>query len=185
MIRRIQGSGTYVSHPSKILESGLEALESLDTIAQRSGFKVRMERMSVETRAAKLEEQRIFAMPSPAAVIQVARVILAEDQPAAYLIDILPAQYLTAAELTQDFTGSVLDLLLKRGDIPLLSSKTEINAAPASSTVAQALQIQRGVVLLCFTADLYTASAEVVSHSISYFVPGCFRFHVIRKVHEK
>ena len=48
-----------------------------------------------------------------------------------------------------------------------------------------ALSIQRGDVLLCFVADLYTAGRRVIDHSISYFVPGYFRFHVVRKVENK
>jgi len=183
LIRRRQGSGTYVNQPAGILEAGLEALESLQTIAQRTGIKVKLGQMKVETRPAKPEERRIFSLIPDEEVIQIARVILSENRPAAYLIDTLPTHFLTAEALSHEFKGSVLDLLLNRGDPQLLTSKTEINAVPASSSVAHALQIQRGVVLLCLTADLYTTCAEVVSHSISYFVPGCFRFHVIRKVH--
>jgi GntR family transcriptional regulator len=48
--------------------------------------------------------------------------------------------------------------------------------------VARALQIQRGDVLLRFEAFLYDISGRVVDYSFSYFLPGVFRFHVVRKV---
>jgi GntR family transcriptional regulator len=89
---------------------------------------------------------------------------------------------LTPTDLEAGFTGSVLDLVLRRGEPPLATSRCEINAAPASSDVARSLGIQRGDVLLRFVAYLYTTTGRVVDHSFSYFLPGYFKFHVVRKV---
>ena len=44
------------------------------------------------------------------------------------------------------------------------------------------LEIQRGDVLLKLTALLFTASGQVIDFSHSYFLPGYFKFHVVRKV---
>jgi GntR family transcriptional regulator len=98
------------------------------------------------------------------------------------LIDILPEDILTAKDLTAGFNGSVLDLLLHRGDPPLATSRTDINSVPASSEVARALGIQRGDVLLRLVAQLFSTSGRVVDYSYSYFLPGYFRFHVVRRV---
>src|SRR5512139_2274410 len=38
LIRRRQGVGTFVLRPAHVLESGLEVLESLETVAQRMGL---------------------------------------------------------------------------------------------------------------------------------------------------
>ncbi len=48
--------------------------------------------------------------------------------------------------------------------------------------MARALQIQRDDVLLHFVAYLYSNDGRVVDYSFSYFLPGYFRFHVVRKV---
>ena len=98
------------------------------------------------------------------------------------LAEMLPADILPAADIAAGFTGSVLDLLLQRGDPPLVQSRTEIRAIGASQEVARALQIQRDDVLLHFVAYLYSNEGRVVDYSFSYFLPGYFRFHVIRKV---
>jgi len=97
-------------------------------------------------------------------------------------VDTLPADVLSLEEVRVGFTGSVLDLLLRRGDPRLSSSRTEINAAGAAPEVAKALQIQRGDVLLFFTARLFSVEGRVVDYSFSYFLPGYFRFHVMRRV---
>ena len=115
-------------------------------------------------------------------VLDVRRVIIAEDRPAAFLIDVLPLDVLTPEDLEDGFTGSILDILLLRGTPSLHVSRTDINAVTASEEVARALGIQRGDALLCFYADLYTTSDEVVDQSYSYFLPGYFDFHVVRQV---
>jgi GntR family transcriptional regulator len=53
---------------------------------------------------------------------------------------------------------------------------------PASPPVARALGIQRGDVLLCFMAELFTTDSKVIDRSQSYFLPGYFRFHVVRRL---
>jgi GntR family transcriptional regulator len=182
LIRRRQGSGTYVVRPPSVIESGLEVLESIETLTSRMGLSVKMGELKVTYRPASEEEARAMMLEPEAKVVHLSRVILAEDRPAAFLIDILPEDVLTPNELETGFTGSVLDLLLSRGDPALGTSRTEINAVTASSEVARALGIQRGDVLLRFTAFLYSTSGRIVDYSFSYFLPGYFRFHVVRRV---
>ncbi len=44
------------------------------------------------------------------------------------------------------------------------------------------LEVQRGDVLLQFVSKLYTASGSIVDYSFSYFLPGYFKFHLVRRV---
>jgi GntR family transcriptional regulator len=184
IIRRRQGDGTYVIHPSQVIESGLEILESIETMARRIGLVVKMGELKVEKRNATAEESAALGIPGTSGVVQIIRVMHAESRPVAYLVDILPEQVLDPEELTKDFTGSVLDLLLHRGAPSLLSSRCEINVDSASHDIARALGIQRRDGLLRFKSYLYTAEGRVVDYAISYFLPGYFRFHVIRRIGE-
>jgi len=182
MLRRLQGSGTFVTHPKNIIESGLEVLESIERIAERIGLPVSFGALEIDRRIASDDETSIFNISPNDQVISIARVILLENRPVAYLIDTLPKNIIAPDELEKGFTGSILDLLLQHGEPRLTTSKTEINAVPASSKVSRALNIQRGDVLLSFTADLYSEDGRIINHSYSYFLPGYFRFHVVRKV---
>ena len=56
LLYRRQGSGTYVSHPTHVLDSGLEVLESIETLAERIGLEVKMEELKVELRPGTEEE---------------------------------------------------------------------------------------------------------------------------------
>ena len=182
LLYRRQGSGTYISHPTHVLDSGLEVLESIETLAERIGLEVKMEELKVEFRSGNEEELGALGLPPDKPVMHVSRVIRAEGHPAAFLIDILPGDVLTLEELKDKFTGSVLDLLLRKGTPALDSSRTEISAESASVEVSRALGIQRGDGLLKFTAYLYDKRRQVVDYSFSYFLPGYFKFHVVRRV---
>lgn len=181
IIRR-QGVGTYVTRSPRVLESGLEVLESLETLAKRIGLNVQMGNLTVEEVPAGEVERQLFDLPAEGTVWQIARVISADGRPVAYLVDRLPDRVKARLDLTRDFRGSVLDLMLRRGEPPLDLSRTEITAISAPPAIARLLHIQRGDVLLCFEAWLYSADGRVVDHSFSYFLPGTFRFHVMRRV---
>ncbi|MFA5873982.1 MAG: GntR family transcriptional regulator [Anaerolineales bacterium] len=182
MIRRRQGVGTFVVAKVPVMDTGLEALESIETIAQRSGLTVRMGELQVQQVAADEGLAAVLNLKVGADLTRVARIIFTDQRPIAYLVDTLPMDILAVDELQSGFTGSVLDLLLRRGDPKLIQSRTEIKAIGATSEVARALQIQREDVLLHFAAQLYSEDSRVVDYSISYFLPGYFRFHVVRRV---
>ena len=182
LIRRRQGVGTFVLRPAHVLESGLEVLESLETVAQRMGLHAVPGEVSIKQRLAFLEESQALGLTAGEQVVSVSRVIQADERPVAYLIDTLPAEVLTLDELGDGFNGSVLDLLMRRGDPQLFNSHCEIAAVAASSDVARALNIQRGDALLRFNSRLFTIDGRVIDYSIGYFLPGYFRFHVVREL---
>lgn len=182
IIRRRQGVGTFVISHTHIIESGLEMLESIETLAKRIDLQVEMGISNIRYIDADSEQAQLFGILQGGALLHVDRVIHAEDRPAAYLIDLLPDDIVTPHELKKGFTGSVLDFLLQRGEPKLANSVAEINAVAATSEIARLLEIQRGDVLLCLTAKLFTEDGRMVDYSTSYFLPGYFHFHVVRNV---
>jgi len=179
---RKQGVGTFVVRPTQVLESGLEVLESIETLAKRTGLPVSPGKVELEKRQATSEECDALGMELGCTVVSVSRVIMAEGRPAAYLVDILPEDVLSPDEVQQGFSGSVLDLLLERGNPQLVNSHCEIAAVAADSTISRALHIQRGDAILKFSSRLFALDGRVVDCSYSYFLPGYFRFHVVREL---
>ena len=164
-----------------MLESGLEILESLETLAKRQNMNISVRYLQVEEISADHETAEALNVPLGTPLTQIQRVILTDNRPAAYLVDILPKDVLSPGDLPDRFGGSVLDYLLKRGDA-LTISRADISATNATTEVAKAMEIQRDDVLLKFTSRLYSASGRIVDYSHSYFLPGYFRFHIVRKV---
>ena len=182
LIIRRQGAGTFVVNKSELFDTGLEVLESLETIADRMGLEVSMGELEIEALSADAELADALGVQLGTKLLSVTRVINAKGVPIAYLRDILPRDMLSQQDLDERFTGSVLDLLIKRGDPQLEQSRTKIRAVAARSKEAHALQIQQGDVLLMLEANLVTKTGNVVDHSYSYLLPGYFRLHVNRKI---
>lgn len=182
LIRRRQGVGTFVVDHPHVIDTGLEVLESIETIARRMSLDVSMGDLRVEQLQADSKLAKIFNIEPGTTLTQVSRVIYTEDRPVAFLQDIVPPHVLPESAFDNNFTGSVLDFLLRQGDSALTNSMTEVQAVIASSRIARALEIQRGDVLLKFVASLFTDKGEVIDYSSSYFLPGYFRFHIVRRV---
>jgi GntR family transcriptional regulator len=181
LIRRRQGSGTFVVGLVPVIESGLEVLESLETMAQRMGLAVTMGEALIQRVPADEEYATALDLPLGSPLVRVSRIMRTEARPVAYLIDTLSEDTLRAEELNGKFNGSLLDFLIRRGD-PMTVSRAAVSAIDATADVAKMLEIQRGDVLLQFIAKLYNPSAKVIDYSYSYFLPGYFKFHIVRRV---
>ncbi len=102
------------------------------------------------------------------------------QRPVAYLVDILPPDALSQDDLKFGSMGLCWTSFRRGGTPTLLKSFTDIHAVAAPADIAKMLEIQRGDVLLMFSAGC-TATSGVVHFSLSYFLPGYFRFHVVRR----
>lgn len=182
LLRRRQGLGTFVVGPTQVIESGLEVLESLETLAEKIDLDVTMGDYEIVSIEAKEKTAKKLDVSPGDTLVQVHRVILTEGSPVAFLVDILPEGVLCSHVLESNFTGSVLDLLINNGEPALSMSKTEISAINAPEDVAKALDIQRGDTLLLLKGVLYDQEGDPVDYSFSYFLPGYFRLHIIRKI---
>jgi GntR family transcriptional regulator len=181
LIRRRQGAGTFVVGQVPVIDAGLEVLESLETMAQRIGLQISVSDLQIDQTSGETDGTGALGLPSASRFTRIRRVLRTDTRPVAYLVDTLPEEVLKPDQLPEAFTGSILDFLVDRGD-PLTSSRAAISAIGAPADVAKALEIQRGDVLLEFIAQLYTSAGRMIDHSASYFIPGYFHFHVVRRV---
>jgi GntR family transcriptional regulator len=182
VIMRRHGVGTFVNSKRLMIESGLERLESLDTLARRMGLQTQVADLHIEVGQAKPNDLEHLRVEDGTQVISVSRVIKIDNRPVAYLVDIVPADILSRSELGDDFNGSVLDILLRRGKPALSHSLTEIVLEDVNETVAHYLHLKRSETLMKLVAQLFAVDGRVVDYSLSYFIPGFFRFHIVRRI---
>ena len=184
VISRRHGVGTFISSRTPILESGLQILESVERQAHRIGLNTQVVDLNVMERPATSKELAMLSLSTskPADVLSVDRVIAVEGKSIAYLKDVVPLAYLRQKDLGEQFSGSVLDILLQRGTPLPTTSHTEIMAEGAKGQVASRLGISPGTALLKLVGQLYNHDERVLDYSISYFIPGYFKFHVMRRV---
>jgi GntR family transcriptional regulator len=182
LVERKQGIGTFVIHSPQVFESGLENLISLERIAEQIGLPVSMGDLEIKKIILDHPSAQRLELGESQEILKVSRVILADDRPVAFLEDNLPIDVLSENEVKQHFTGSVLDLLIKRDDIPLASSKCDISAMGATPELAAALDIEVNDPLLVFSSLLFSTMGRIIDSSFSYFIPGYFHFHIVRRV---
>jgi GntR family transcriptional regulator len=181
LIRRRQGAGTFVVGQVPVMESGLEVLESVDAMARRMNLSITVSDLRVERMVADQELVNALDVPLGARMTRISRVMQTDGRPVAYLVDTLPEAVLRAEDLPASFTGSVLDFLQGRANPPT-GSRAAVSAIGATADVAKALEIQRGDVLLHFSSQLFNAEGVFVDYSKTYFIPGYFNFHIVRRV---
>ena len=181
LIRRRQGAGTFVVGKVPVMDSGLEVLESLETMAHRMSLSITVSGLHIERIFADQELANALGVPLATRLTRVRRVMQADGRPVACLVDSLPETVLHAEDLPESFGGSVLDFLLERGNPPT-GSRAAVSAIGATAEAAKALEIQRGDVLLHFSSQLFNAGGEIMDYSLTYFIPGYFNFHIVRRV---
>jgi len=182
VVYRRHGVGTFLSSPKLVIEAGFEKLESLQTLAARMGLETHMGEAEIIEREASQHEAERLGIPVDSQVLSATRVITTGAQPVAYLVDIVPTNFLRKQALGEGFEGSVLDVLLQRNDPQLSHSNTTLSTEPADLPIARKLHIQRGDMLLKMDAQLFSRAGYVVDYSLSYWVSGHFRFHVVRRI---
>ena len=105
LIRRRQGSGTYVVGKFEAIDAGLEVLESLETMAQRKNLQVSVSDLHIEQVDADAKTADGLCVEEGTRLLRVRRVMRADGRPVAYLVDQLPAEYLKPEELPREFKG--------------------------------------------------------------------------------
>jgi GntR family transcriptional regulator len=183
MLVRRQGIGTFVTNQTPFFDYGLEVLESLDSLASRTGLETEVRDLEILERQVKPEEIKLLIVEDrKASVLEVSRVIAINGKAVAFLIDIIPESYLTQTEVKSSIHGSVYDLLAQKRDIALSYSRTDILAIKADEKLSKKLEVAKGTALIQLTAQLFANNEQVVDYSYSYFVPGQFKFHVMRRL---
>jgi GntR family transcriptional regulator len=181
LIRRRQGAGTFVVGQVPIMDAGLEVLESIDTMARRLNLAITVSDLEIERVDADEKQAKELGVAVGSCITRVRRVMRADTRPVAYLVDNLPEDVLKVDDLPKEFDGSVLDFMRERGD-DLRISRAAISATNATAEVAKALEIQRGDVLLKFVSQIYATEGKILDYTFSYFIPGYFNFHVVRRI---
>lgn len=182
LIHRQRGVGTFVRATRPLIESGLETLESLDSLAQRMGMVCENQDLSIEQRPADAEQAEKLDIAPGEAIVVVSRTKVTDGLPVAHMVDLLPASVASLEQVQANFTGSVLDFLLAQDDLDLAYAWTDIVATLAGPMLAARLNIAPTDTLLLLEEMIYSTENEIVNYSQNYFGPEYFQFHVIRRI---
>jgi GntR family transcriptional regulator len=179
---RKHGVGTFVAPGyDHRLESGLERLESVLELAARQGLRVKVDDLNVDQEPADAEMAEKLQVEPGALLTSIHRAIVVDGRPAAYMLDVIPSATLAPADLDETFDGSVLDLLKQKLDLSIFQAVANIVATNAGSFLSRKLEVKPQQALLLLEETLFDDEGSVVEFSRNYFIPACFRFHVVRR----
>jgi GntR family transcriptional regulator len=181
VIRR-HGVGTFVAPGYRYrLETGLERLESVLALAGRQGLQAQVDDLEVREEPANADMAAELQVPPGTPLTNIRRAIVVDGRPAAYMHDVAPSLILSPADVDGTFNGSVLDLLRQKQDIRVAQAVANIVAVNADSVLARKLDVNPQQALLLLEETLFDDENTVVEFSRNYFIPECFRFHVVRR----
>lgn len=175
------GIGTFIRENVPQMESGLEVLESLDTLAGKSGIQVSMKNLKIHILPADRIISEKLQIPEGEDTIAITRARVTGDHILAYMYDVIPASLTSVDELMKYFTGSVIDFLKKNTAVNLSWALDNLYAVLAEGEVARQMEIPRGTALLLMEEQVYSAENTVINYSRNYYVTSHFLFHIVRR----
>lgn len=189
VVERRQGSGTFLVKPpdGARLRSGLERLETYTVHAARLGLTLGSEGLSIEVVGATPDEATALEVSEGTPLVKVSRVLLVEESPAAWMVDVLPEDIIGVEAVRERFRpdAMVLDLLVSDG-VPVGFSQMYIDAVmvePRDPTGTR-LGLESPSAALSLTQTMYLADGRPVQWSRDTFLPGNLNLHVVRELFE-
>ena len=186
IIRR-QGSGTFVGRVADpaAFHEGLERLESYSSLARARGVELGTRDLAIERTGLSPELAGVFDVEPGTPVTVVSRVVLADGQPAALMVDTVHPEVALPAEAQLrraiERGDMVLDVLIRQS-VPIAFANTTIRPRllKAQERTAKALGVDRMTAVLDLEERYHLTSGECVHHSRDVFAPTGLDLHVIR-----
>jgi GntR family transcriptional regulator len=178
VLLKMQGKGTFIRSVPVRVKNGLDQLFSVTENIEAVGAVPSTSRINVKTiPAGELSDKLNVGDKDPC--VWVERVRRANDEIAAYCIDIIPKSILSDSLEKIDYKGSIFDLLSQNGHIVSYSGST---LRPTMLTKRDFPEMEESVGLfLLLKGILYDISGIPVCYSNDYYSSNVFDFKIIRK----
>ena len=178
LVRR-QGSGTYVtSRP--LLRNSLDRNFSYTGYLTSLGVRAGEQLVDARVVAANPSLADRLDVSPGSDVVEMRRVRTADDRPAIYSIDTVPADLVDIERDREALGGSLYDHLAARGE-PVIHGEAIVSPASAEGEVARALQVPVGTLLQALEQVDVSASGRRVLFSLEWHVPAVIELRVFRR----
>jgi len=189
LLERRQGSGTFLVRPPKgvKLRNGLERLETYTVHAHRLGLTLGSRDLLVEDATADPEEAAALDVSVGSPLVRVSRILLVDGEPAAWMVDSVAGDLISAGTVEERFRpdAMLLDLLVSE-EVPIGFSKLLIEAeiVEPEGGIGTALDLTSPAAALSLTETMYLADGRPAQWSRNVFLPGHLDLHVVRELYE-
>jgi len=180
LLVRKPGLGTFVGANNR-LETGIEILESVTTMAKRQGLMPELANLQVEDIFADSYIAERLQISINDAVLSVSRAILVNDDRVSFQQDFIPLRWLKATDIDDSFAGSVLDVLQKKHKVSIDRAITEFTSVLPNKKIQEMLEINKNTPLILLKETLYSIEGSSMCYSDNYFIPGRICWQVVRR----
>jgi GntR family transcriptional regulator len=170
-----------VNDKQTLIESGLEVLESLDSMAERLGYQISLRDVTIQKKGADSVTSEHLNIPVGDPVIVVTRTRFTDDLILAYMLDAIPLSLIDQEDFEKQFAGSVLDYLRGHLSAQPFWAQTNLQAIHASKDLEKEMKLPHGSALLLMEEKLFSANNQVIDYSRNYYNTSRFLFHIIRR----
>jgi GntR family transcriptional regulator len=174
-----RGRGRFVSSAPPVFRP-ITRLESVTEMLAAQGYTVANRVLSVQTRKPTADERDHLGLGEDAAVVQLARLRLAEDEPLIYSVDVLAAE-LVPESLAQAW-GESLFVHLEQADLTPTSSVSIFRASHLPEDVQNVTGLDPFLPWLLMVQVHLSADGTPVLYSHDYYRGDRFSFEVLRRV---
>ena len=178
-LARRQGSGTFVT-ARPLLRNSLDRNFSYTSYLESTGVRAGRRTLEIRSTPASLAVAERLLVEPGAAIVMLRRVRTADDRPAVYSIDHLPADIVDVDRDREALDGSMYAMLTALGH-PILHGEAVISPASADNELATVLDVARGTLLQHLEQVDVDAAGRGVMLSLEWHVPSVIELRVYRR----
>ena len=179
VLHKVQGKGTFIRQVPIVMKNGLDQLFSVTENIVSVGATPSTSRIHIKIFEAEPHLAEKLQIIPEERCYWVERVRRADEEIAAYCLDILPIKFLSPQLREEDFHGSLFDLLAEHGH---LISHAESNILPTTLTQEELPELQVDRALFLFFEEIYYNTQGIpVIYSNDYYSAEIFDFKMIRR----
>jgi GntR family transcriptional regulator len=181
LVRRVQGSGTYVAHPR--VPNSLDMNFGVTAAIRQGGMHPGVEQARHWIEPAAASEAERLALGPGEDVLIIDRVRTADGRPVVLSRDVLPHKLLEDRDEVVEsmLEGSLYDVLEEEFGITIQYGIASFRPVHAERSLAERLSVEQGELLFYLWQVDYAESGEPVLSSHEYHVANAFEFSVVRR----
>lgn len=181
-VTRVRGSGTFVTHRPR-LKNNLDVNFGVTDLIRSMGMEPGTEGLKVFEASATEEEAGSLSLPSGAPVLCVERVRTADGRPVVFSLDLMPAVLLEGRQSALSGLGqrSIYTVLDRDLGVVVRQGVVTVRPAKADRSVAAALRVPRGTLLLYLIQVDYDDEGRPVLLSHEHHLADAFDVTVVRR----
>lgn len=182
LLMRTRGAGTFLADRPRV-RNNLDANFGVTEAIRAAGMRAGIAHASTSRRPATEDERERLLLADGDEVIVVDRVRTADGRAVVVSTDVLPARLVEGRRdvVGKLARGSVYDVLERELSIAIHHGVASFAPTRATASIASALGVGRGTLLLYLTQVDYDESGRAVLASDEYHLADAFEFMVIRR----